>query len=888
MKGDSAKYETVSQIMITRGMLPRSPGIIHWSIGPLVRDTSLADALLEGPYARQALIPNSPWLNSKLPKVVKLQYLPSGLSAQADCEGASSQTFLAANHIRTLIDPSGSIFWDGENAQFLVNGSNDTLPTQGTIFAQGLWLSGISPTGELQTAIAAYGKASGEYDYFPGPLNSGDPNYPGGALNDPERGTTDTQSCNDWDQVWTAYRYEIEAHLADWADNQSIDQPIPNIMAWPGAGNPHSAVYNGFELPPVDQHGLAPFFDQNADGIYDPLDGDYPDLSFARFPDQITWCVFNDAGNIHTESNTVTPLKMEIQLTSWAFFCTDNPVLNNTIFNSYRLINKGVEKIDSLFLGLFTDFDLGCYTDDYLGCRPDQNSFFAYNADNLDESFCAGSFNINYGENPPAQAITMLNQSLDHFIYTNNAGVGTSPPGTSDPASAIEFRNFLSGKFRDGTPITEGGTGYMSSNTVVAHAFPRNPNYLSDWSMLSEGLNAADRRGIGSTFLDSMQPDDTRVVDLAYSFHREEGLNFVENVDLLYGEIDQIQTQYNTQFSQFCTQLVTCEDDCVWPGDLNADGIANHWDLLPLGFALEEEGSNRSGPYNWAPYDGIPWSNTQLNGENAKHLDSNGDGETDGVDFEITLQHFQFTRPDYQAQDSYDEGDELQLMPLTRPDWEGIEAGESIFLRVNLTEEISDLKGLAFSIEYDPAYIQSLNFLAGSVYDSSDLEFNWNEEDDHYHFAKVLLEEDDSFFPLVTPLMRLITNQTLPNPTVLDTSCLRFKNIKAYLADGSFIQLGGQTIKATFGEVPVNTISIEKDTQITVYPNPAKQELFVNSSSVSLEDVKILDLKGRLIKTIQLDAANMQRIDISDLAQGIYILQMQSANQTFNKKIIKQ
>ena len=59
--------EIVNQIMITRGMLRESPGAVHWSIAPLVKHPSLAKAILEGPYQREALIPTSPWLDSEAP-----------------------------------------------------------------------------------------------------------------------------------------------------------------------------------------------------------------------------------------------------------------------------------------------------------------------------------------------------------------------------------------------------------------------------------------------------------------------------------------------------------------------------------------------------------------------------------------------------------------------------------------------------------------------------------------------------------------------------------------------------------------------------------------------------------------------------------------------------
>ncbi|HUW91733.1 MAG TPA: family 10 glycosylhydrolase, partial [Bacteroidales bacterium] len=59
--------ETINQIMVSRGMLPSSPGVIHWSIGPLANSAPLAKAISDGPYKREALVPPSPWLSRKSP-----------------------------------------------------------------------------------------------------------------------------------------------------------------------------------------------------------------------------------------------------------------------------------------------------------------------------------------------------------------------------------------------------------------------------------------------------------------------------------------------------------------------------------------------------------------------------------------------------------------------------------------------------------------------------------------------------------------------------------------------------------------------------------------------------------------------------------------------------
>ena len=65
-RGEAGVDEVLNEIMISRGMLPESPGVVHWSIGSL-RNPDLVEAIGSGPYRRPALVPASPWLDRRVP-----------------------------------------------------------------------------------------------------------------------------------------------------------------------------------------------------------------------------------------------------------------------------------------------------------------------------------------------------------------------------------------------------------------------------------------------------------------------------------------------------------------------------------------------------------------------------------------------------------------------------------------------------------------------------------------------------------------------------------------------------------------------------------------------------------------------------------------------------
>lgn len=60
--------EVISEIMITRGMLSKSPGTVHWSVSALTKNPTLTKSLIEGAYKQPAIVPASPWLDHTSPK----------------------------------------------------------------------------------------------------------------------------------------------------------------------------------------------------------------------------------------------------------------------------------------------------------------------------------------------------------------------------------------------------------------------------------------------------------------------------------------------------------------------------------------------------------------------------------------------------------------------------------------------------------------------------------------------------------------------------------------------------------------------------------------------------------------------------------------------------
>ena len=192
------------------------------------------------------------------------------------------------------------------------------------MFASSPWIGGYN-NGELKISAQRYAEET-HLDFYTGPL-----------LEDAV--PLDTE-CYRYNKIWSSNRNDILRHIADFALDGEISDTITSVFGWPAEGNNYFSAINGFELPIGHRGGWADFSDNNNNEVYEPHLGEHPCIyvnDSKHIPEEIMWMVFNDQGP-HTASGGL-PLGVEIQLTVFAFNCQDNTVLNNALFNNYKIIN---------------------------------------------------------------------------------------------------------------------------------------------------------------------------------------------------------------------------------------------------------------------------------------------------------------------------------------------------------------------------------------------------------------------------------------------------------------------------------------------------------------------------------------------------------------------
>lgn len=386
---------------------------------------------------------------------------------------------LETNNVRARIFNSGALFWQSGSAVYEVPKGSGVS----SIFTTSLWVGGFV-NNELRVAAARYGS----YEFWPGPLDA-DGNPP--------------DDCSSYDRL-----YKITAE--DLATFNNSGFVSPRLRDWPWQ----------IGAPVIDGDG-----DPNN---YNLLGGDRPEL----LGQTSLWWAMNDRGNNHLSTNS-EPLGLEVHGT--AFSGPGEGDLDNTTFYRYKLIYKGTEPLRDAYVGLFVDADLGNFDDDYIGADTVLGIAYTYNGDNDDEG--------HYGEAPPALGMAFLqgpladNDGLDNdgdgavdetdermrmttFTYPTNGG---GPMG--DPNTRQEYYNYMTGKWKDGQPVTFGGDGRSFSNIPTRFVFTGDPVTNSFWSErnadnIGTHITPAERRFIMATGPFNMEPGETEEIGVAIVWAR--------------------------------------------------------------------------------------------------------------------------------------------------------------------------------------------------------------------------------------------------------------------------------------------------------------------------------------------------------------------------------
>lgn len=432
--------------------------------------------------------------------------------------------YLDVNHISAPINSDGLLFWD------TINDSHFEVPKgsgKSTIFSANYWLGGLDDLGNLHLAAQTY-RIDGN-DFRPGPYNNSSMTPPG------------------MNRVWKVSKAEIFNHIQNYS---SPTYQIPDaILNWPGNGD----TLNG------QSWQLAPFYDFNQNGQYEPHLGDCPKIK----GHQAVYVIVSDQ-TLQTHPNIGSNLDIEMHVMFYAFEGVAScPYLDTVVFSNIKVFNRSSNNYSDFYFGHYVDFEIGYFNDDYTGCDVGRNMFYGFNGDNDDDA------PIGYGLNPPFQSVKFLKGPLappNDGIDNNNNGIVDELSEEFGMTNYISYRNdysvvgnpetdqhyygYMKSYWKGGPPLVFdglGGFGTVPNSPLTRFIYPgsTDPSFPQvHWTEQTAGNNPGERRGVGSFGPFFFSSGSEFEVDMAYLFTRVDvgGNNF----NLMTHHADLIQNLFDS------------------------------------------------------------------------------------------------------------------------------------------------------------------------------------------------------------------------------------------------------------------------------------------------------------------------------------------------------
>lgn len=301
-------------------------------------------------------------------------------------------------------------------------------------------------------------------------------------------------------RVFKITRQDISEHLQHFPLVSSTVTPW-QVLYWPAKGNPYVLSDFGLNI----NRSMAPFFDADADGIYNPLNGDLPKLC----GEEAVFFMLNDANRPYRATDTAQALGIEVR--GYAEVFTDphstmmKGALNNTVFVRYEIENFSLNNYTDFRIGLFEDPDLGNLGNDGVSADTALNVMYCYNRSHPDVN---AQGDLGYGSLYSTHGVALLNTNLDEFIF-NRAWVN----------------------YTEEIPVTATGINAALHGIVVGDSSPF-------------PLTPIDKKIMGASALGNFGVREIKSFDLAFVTCYDSTSSLTGIVDTLKRDVEVIRLKY--------------------------------------------------------------------------------------------------------------------------------------------------------------------------------------------------------------------------------------------------------------------------------------------------------------------------------------------------------
>lgn len=334
----------------------------------------------------------------------------------------------------------------------------------------------------------------------------------------------------------------------------------------------------------------------------------------------------------------------------------------------------------------------------------------------------------------------------------------------------------------------------------------------------------------------------------------------------------------------------------IWPGDTDGNGVVDQFDLLPLGLAYGTRGPARpKAQITWERHNTQKWGTALINSNiDLAFVDADGNGQIDAADTTALARNWQREHGD-------------GLPKLYQPEIRG--SGASLFidadtvlsgpgqwfpLELGTANKVAEnIYGLAFSVSYDPAQVQEteLSFSAESSWlgtlGQNLIAFQRNNP------AKgridVALTRTDG--RNVSGYGRIGKVKITIEDVILNLREEENPKIQLGIENVRLINNADQIIPVTplpstpTAKKGVSTSAYDPylDARIRVYPQPARDQLFLDYGDLHLRSVQLLQIDGKALSGVLVP---QRSLSLAGIPNGVYLLKVVAESSVVMKKVL--
>ena len=293
-----------------------------------------------------------------------------------------------------------------------------------------------------------------------------------------------------FNKIWKLSQTDIDLFRAHWlceqgltvngCDNLPAISPdvLQTIYSWPANGD--TALNESAQL--------APYFDRNSNGKYEPNLGDYPIIKGMS----AVYVIQNDDAGSYFQITPTRRMGIEIHTMYYQFGVLNE--INDATFIDVTVFNRSNKDYYDFILGNLVDGDLGNYADDYFACDTSCNLIYFYNGDFYDNS--NGGL-IGYGEFPPAFGFKSFNHKMNSSFRLVSTSAWNGDSSLINPPNPYTLKEIL---WFGLNGLNSFGQPYLHPNgNPTKFQYSGNPSNPTEWSEISVNNPPGDRRGYFTT-----------------------------------------------------------------------------------------------------------------------------------------------------------------------------------------------------------------------------------------------------------------------------------------------------------------------------------------------------------------------------------------------------